>query len=346
MAHSTANLQPDMASFDLDGTHYDIGVRIGRASSPLVMPSWWPEPPPLDFALACAQTIGAAHAPLLEELYGYADGQAIEYETLLRVICRQRLGGPMRMPMVIPEQGGCTSVAWRTPEGRVMVGRNYDFHNVQRVRQRIRLHPDGARPSVGMRGSVPGGRYDGVNDAGLFVSLHVVLSDRVEAPRPGLPFHLIPRILLETCATREEALREIMIMPHLHSFNYLIADLEGFCCVECHHERVRIVYPEDDVLAVGNFYRHPDMATLQKRRQQTVSRARVAYLESKAWQRKAENAWDALQRALRDHEVGVCGHSGGHTTLWSCIADLSSKRIAYTSGAPCKDDYAPIPWPA
>ena len=51
-----------------------------------------------------------------------------------------------------------------------------------------------------MRGSVPAGRYDGVNDAGLFVCLHVVLADEPNIARPGVPFHLIPRILLEACA--------------------------------------------------------------------------------------------------------------------------------------------------
>ena len=32
-----------------------------------------------------------------------------------------------------------------------------------------------------MRGSVPAGRYDGVNDAGLFVCLHVVMARQPDA---------------------------------------------------------------------------------------------------------------------------------------------------------------------
>ncbi len=344
----------DTTAFDLRGSHYEIGVANGQGSAPLALPTWWPEPPPLDFARACEQEIVALDAPLIEELHGYADGQGQPYEQLLQVICRPRLGGRIRTGSVppippIPEQGGCTGIAWRTTTGLILVGRNYDFYPVQRIRQRIRLHPDAGRATLGMRGSVPAGRYDGVNDAGLFVSLHVVLTDRVHPPRPGVPFHLIPRILLEMCRTMDEVITQIMRMAHLHSFNYLIADPVGFCCVECHPDRVRIVYPGDarlNILAVGNFYRHPDMRPLQNRREQHISRQRVAYLESGVWQdQQLSRSWTTTQAAMQDHTAAVCGHTGGHTTLWSCVADLTEKRIAYTLGAPCCEPYSGIRWP-
>src|SRR5258708_4591375 len=259
----------DTTAFDMQGSHYDIGLAIGQGSRPFTLPAWWHEPPPLAFAQACAREIAALHPLLTDEIHGHADGQHQSYNEILRLICRQRLGG--RSVSVAPERGGCTRVAWSAPNGHVMVGRNYDFHTVQRIRQRIRLRPDGSRPTVGMRGSVPAGRYDGVNDAGLFVCLHVVLSDQPQNVRPGVPFHLIPRIVLETCSTLREALDLITMTPHLHSFNYLIADPDGFAVVECHADRLRIRHPEGDVLACGNFYHHPDMSPLHKRQQHLVS---------------------------------------------------------------------------
>ena len=333
----------DTTTFDLEGSHYDIGLAIGQASPPFLLPGRWPEPPPLSFAEACAREIAALHPLLMDEIRGHADGQSESFNEILRIMCRHRLGG--RIVPVVPEQGGCTSVAWRAPNGHVLVGRNYDFHSVQRIRQRIRLHPDGSRPTIGMRGSVPVGRYDGVNDAGLFVCLHIVLSDQSTLQRPGIPFHLVPRILLETCATVHEALDLITMMPHLHGFNYLIADPKNFVAVECHAERLRILYPEADVLAIGNFYQHPDMAPLQRRRQQIVSRQRVTFLDSGSWQRNDLEPWENLQVAMRDHGTMVCGHNGGHTTLWSAIADLTARRIAYTLGAPCCTPYADVLWP-
>src|SRR5258706_11670958 len=222
----------DTTTFIVGGSYCDLGFAIGQASPPFLPPGRWPEPPPLSFAEACAREIAALHPLLMDEIRGHADGQSESFNEILRIMCRHRLGG--RIVPVVPEQGGCTSVAWRAPNGHVLVGRNYDFHSVQRIRQRIRLRPDGSRPTVGMRGSVPAGRYDGVNDAGLFVSLHVVLSDQPRTTRPGVPFHLIPRILLEQCENLREALDLITIMPHLHSFNYLIVDPNSFAVVECH----------------------------------------------------------------------------------------------------------------
>jgi predicted choloylglycine hydrolase len=330
----------DTTVFDLSGSHYDIGVFIGQHSERFSLPSWWPEPPPLSFADACAREISVMHPLLLDEIQGHADGQHQPYEDILRLICRQRLGG--RIPHV-PEQGGCTSFAWSAPNGHILVGRNYDFHNIQRIRQRIQLRPDGSHPTVGMRGSVPAGRYDGVNVAGLFVCLHVVLSEKPETLRPGIPFHLVPRILLETCKSVKEALDLIMIMPHLHSFNYLLADPTGFVAVECHADRLRIVRPQGDILAVGNFFRHPDMAFLQRKRQQVVSRRRVAYLESGDLQ--DGDPWTALQQTMQNHESQLCGHEGGHTTLWSAVADLTARRVGYTVGAPCCNAYQEVPWP-
>jgi hypothetical protein len=344
----------DTTTFDLAGSHYDIGVKIAQRSPAFVLPSWWPEPPSLDFAEACAREIAALHPMLLDEIHGHADGQTLSYNELLRIICRQRLGGRSvpalttrhSDPPVAPEAGGCTSAAWFSPEGHVIIGRNYDFHEVQRIRQRTRLKPDGSRPTVGMRGSVPAGRYDGVNDAGLFVCLHIVLSEQPKLIRPGVPFHLIPRLLLETCSTVREALDMITAIPHLHSFNYLVADTHTFAVVECHADRLRIRYPDGAVLACGNFYRHPDMLPLTGRRQQLVSRQRVTYLESNIWQQhEAESSLDVMRRIMSDHEALVCGHSGGHTTLWSTVADLTDKRVMYTLGAPCSAPYVEIAWP-
>lgn len=332
---------PDTSTFDLSGTHYEIGYHIGQRSELFTLPAWWPEPPSLNFAHACAREITAFHPNLLDELYGHADGQEQDYDHLLRILCRYRLGG---RPVSVPEQGGCTSLAWRAPDGHLLVGRNYDFYPVQRIRQRIRLAPQGTYPTVGMRGSVPCGRYDGVNHAGLFCSLHIVLAERMDTVQPGIPFHLIPRIVLETCTNVTEAINVLLDMPHIHSFNYLVADAEQCAVVECHSGRVRIVYPEDGLLTVGNFYQHPDMQPLQRNRRQQYSRDRIAYLRSRTWVR--DDSWQSIQTALTDHTAHVCGHTGGHTTLWSAMADLTTRRIAYTTAAPCHVPHADVEWPA
>jgi predicted choloylglycine hydrolase len=337
------SFQIDYRSFTLRGNHYDIGHRLGCKSPQFHVPSWWPLPPNLDFAEACAREIALIHPPLLDEMQGYADGQGQPYEDFLRVICRRRLSG--RIPRA-QETGGCTSFVWRADDGHIMVGRNYDFHPMQRVRQQIHNFPDDGYSSIGMRGSVPVGRYDGVNSQGLFVSLHIVMSDPPHDPRPGIPFHLIPRLLLETCATAKEAINALMLMPHLHSFNYLVADADQFAVVETHHDRARIVYPtDDDLLIVGNFYQHPQMAVFTGSRKQTVPRRRAAFL-NEFLRQQHKDAWQATQSALRDRTAPVCGVEGQHTTLWSCVVDLTARRLAYARGNPLETDYEELSWGA
>lgn len=330
----------DTQTFDLRGAHYDLGVAQGARTARFESPAWWPPPPDLDFAYACAAIVGAVHAPLLDELRGYADAQQLPYAELLRGLCRLSLrlrarGTPAAAATPLFPEGGCSSYARRDADGHMRAGHNYDFYPFQRVRQRIRLAPDLGRPSVGMRGSVPAGRYDGVNDVGVFISLHVVLSDEPAQARPGVPFHLLPRLILETCASTRAAVDTLTRLPHLNPFNYLIADASGDCAVvEAHPSRVRVRWPDGPAPAIAatNHYEHPDMRPLQRGRKLGGSQARLQALAQGA--------------PLTDHAAPLCGHAGGLTTLWSLQADLTARTVAVANGAPCQTAYTPVPWPS
>lgn len=337
----------DYQSFDLAGPHYDLGRAQGARTERFGIPAWWPAPPPLAFARDCAWQIAEIHAPLLEELQGYADAQGLPFNDVLRGVCRQsmrvRSMPALRASTPTYPEGGCSSFAVAGVDGHVRVGRNYDFHPVQQVRQRLRLRPAQGRPSLGMRGSVPGGRYDGVNDLGLFICLHVALSDEPAQPRPGLPFHLVPRLVLETCATTQQAVDLLTHARHLHPFNYLVADAAGeLAVVEAHPEAVRVAQAGDDFVAATNHYRHPDLARYQHGRKLTHSQRRLAGLYA---QRDELRQGSDITPALCDHASGLCGHAGGHTTLWSLRADLTARTISYARGAPCETSFEPVAWP-
>lgn len=340
-------MDADYQTLDLSGPHYQLGLAQGAHTERFAVPAWWPAPPELAFAAECAAHIADIHPPLLDELRGYADGQHLPYTELLRGVCRRsmRLRAPYA-PIVYPE-GGCSSFAFVDVAGHVRVGRNYDFHPIQRVRQRVRLKPEVGRPSVGMRGSVPGGRYDGVNDAGLFICLHVALSVEPADLQPGIPFHLLPRLVLETCATTREAVDLLTRVRHLHAFNYLIADASGdLAVVEAHHLRIRVLEPsvaQDGIspknfIACTNHFRHPEMLEFQRHRKLTHSHQRLGFLYQQA------NLTPHCS-LLTDHPSNLCGHSGGHTTLWSLTADLSARTLAYAKGPPCETGYENVSWP-
>ncbi len=319
---------------DLAGSPREVGELLGRLSPLFRRPPWWPPAPDLEFAEACRRLVGRWHPSLLEEYEGYAAAQGLDPAFLWQQVCRTSLRA---------RSFACSAVAWRDREGRMWVGRNYDFMPIQRIRDLVRLHPPEGFASIGMMGSVPGGRYDGVNEAGLFVSLHAVMADE-PPPRPGIPFHLIPRILLECCRSAEEAVEMLLRMPHILPLNFLVADPRCGYAVEVHPTAVAVRELQGDVLAVTNHYEHHRMRPLQGRRDLRFSMRRKERLER--WIEAGEGEpQERLREALSDHEAPLCGHRPSFTTLWSAIAALHGRSIEYAFGPPCRTPFRSFPWP-
>jgi hypothetical protein len=60
---------------------------------------------------------------------------------------------------------------------------------------------------------------------------------------------------------------------------------------------------------------------------------------------EASDPWSTAKGILTDHEVALCDHTEGAATLWSMLADLTKRRLAYSLGAPCRNQYKETPWP-
>jgi hypothetical protein len=60
---------------------------------------------------------------------------------------------------------------------------------------------------------------------------------------------------------------------------------------------------------------------------------------------EAAERWETGACMLLDHDAPMCGHTDGVATLWSMIADLANHRLAYSLGAPCRNEYQDMPWP-
>ncbi|WP_322802512.1 C45 family peptidase [Thermoflexus sp.] len=328
------NLPAPYRFLELTGTHRAIGEAMGHLDPPFRRPPWWPSPPDPELAEACRRLVARWHPPLIEEYEGYAAAQGLDSRFLWQQVCRTS----MRARLF-----ACSAVAWWSPEG-VWVGRNYDFQPIQRRRDLIGLRPEGGMASLGMMGSVPGGRYDGVNEAGLFVSLHAVMADE-PPPRPGIPFHLVPRILLERCRSAGEAVELLLRMPHMLPMNFLIADpREGFA-VEVHPLGVAVRAPENGILTVTNHYDHPALRAYHGPRDLRFSIRRKEQLVKRIASAGAP-PWERLRQALSDHEAPVCGHRPGFATLWSVIAGLHQRTVEYAFGPPCQTPFHRFPWPA
>jgi hypothetical protein len=283
------------------------------------------------FLHGCAEAVCALAPQLWAELAAFAVARGLPPERGLFV-----RGG------ALPH--GCSAVAWRTVDGRVLAGRNYDFYERMPTRHLLRTQPERGYCHLGMNGGLVGGRYDGVNERGLFVALHKVMAERRDPVAPGVPFHLVLRLALELCADAYEAVGLIAGMRHIASFNYTVADAGGnLFALECFPgERVR-VRRAARVIAVANHYTSPALAPRQGGRPLDGSRARVARLRQVA--EATGEPWAATADALRDHTSGVCAHKEFGATLWSGLFDLTQRRAAYAFGAPCQVAYSDEGWP-
>lgn len=345
---------PDYRYFDLRCSHHELGYELGSAD-PLFRPqSWWAPPPDAAFADACASVVAALHRPLMEELSGYAEAQREDAREVWRACCRVNLKARIRASSgaVVDGPGeGCSTFWWRGADYTI-AGRNYDYSRGQARRQRIRFQPVGQTgfASIGARGSVPCGRYDGVNARGVWVSLHVVMTDTpgMDETPPGVPFHLVGRLALELCDTARAARDLLLSIPHLSSLCYLVADANEAFVIEADPRRVRALDPslagEDGAVSVANHFRHPDMRPLQSQRPFEHSQRRCAFLR----QGPGPGArWDEARAlalaSLSDQSVPVCGRSGWMETLWSAVADLRDGRIWYAAGRPDVTPFETLP---
>jgi hypothetical protein len=330
----------DYRLLDLAGTHYEIGYQMGCVTPLREVESWRDRETELEFAHACAQVAGRLHAPLLDEVRGYAAAQGRPWEDVLP-----------QFSLNLPEGSlsACTTFVCRLPGcGHVIAGRNYDFLYSQRQRYLRRLTPAGYPASLGTQAGLIGSCYDGVNSHGLYGALHLIRAETPEQVPPGVPFTLVLRIALETCRTAREAAELLYHMPHLFPFNYVVADADEMLAVEVYPGRVRVRRPAGDCLVVTNYYRLAELRPLQGRRRLEAQEDRVRWLETHIARDGVNDAgegWAWAQRLLRDHSVPVCHHRPTQATVWSVVADLTARRIAYCLGAPCRNEFTEYAWP-
>lgn len=103
--------------------------------------------------------------------------------------------------------------------------RNYDFHPKTYEGRFVMFQPPASKgyATIGASQRIVG-RADGMNEEGLTVGYNFV--NRRNGGDGFIPT-IITRMLLEQCATNEEAIALIKKVPHRHSFNYVLADKFG-----------------------------------------------------------------------------------------------------------------------
>ncbi len=293
----------------------------------------------LRFAKQCEEVVGQYAPELLYEIRSLAEAAEIDYEALAALI--------LTAPFDPDDVPSCSVVAVtpeRTMDGRPIVGRNYDyFYDVSKKgATTYRTYPEGRYASLG-NCDIWVGRADGLNEAGLFVGTAGIFFPGL---KPGLPFWLLVRLLLDRCATVDEGLALLQSVPHARSWAYLLADCSSKAVVvEATIERMELRHPEDGLLVMTNHtvcpalagkehFVPPDSHPRYNRLRELLGGNRVIDDE-------------VMKQALRDHKGLVCSH-GAHFperkfgTIWSVVGHPGERKLDIAEGHPCRARYRTV----
>ena len=333
-----------MYRIKLSGTYYEMGLEHGRSLREVGFSLPPPEKKTLHFAKRCEEIIGQYMPELLDEIRGVADGAEIDYDTIMTLTTTA--------PFDPDEMPGCSIVAVmpeRTVDGRTIIGRNFDmFEDVSKEgATTYRTYPEGHYASVG-NCDIWVGRWDGLNEAGLFTGATALCLPSPKPPLPGPVGWFTGRYMLDRFAAVDEAVEFIRSLPSTGSGGRLIADSSGRAVViESSAEGREIRYPEDGLLILTNHAVCPAFAGKDRDSEGYAdSRARYTQFYELLHGTKVIGV-RKVKNAMSDHEVGVCSHkvdSSGRkdSTIWSVVARPGKREVDIAEGHPCRVKYRTV----
>jgi len=260
-----------------------------------------------------AQAALCTYAPnIWEELHGLADGLKIPLERAAAEYSNSRLRFPSR---------GCSSVMTKA-----FYGRNYDYSPRRYDPILVAIQPKGVHASLALSDRFTG-RVDGMNEHGLCVGLHFV---NFKPVRPGLVCILIVRMVLDQCATTQEAVRLLTRIPHGQPFNYSVLDTTGAAAV-VEASPLATSVRDGRQLACTNHFQIAKLGRYNRRN--AGSHRRLRPLET--WAR-AELSPEQLFVALNHAGSPVFDHAyrSGSGTLHTFVCEPAGGGLAQRSSLP------------
>jgi len=328
----------------LEGSYYEIGGQMGTALEGLRVPQADEET--LTLALGCEAVVADTYPALLDKVEGMIDGGKLARNDFKALFYARDSSG----------QIGCTNLAVLpscTADDSLIVGVNYDwFYHAREWRELREMKPQRARRSLRVTHHWAGSP-GGLNEAGLGVFLSVL--PRRQNTGPGLTWHLIMDIMLDTCRYVREACDLVASVPHLSAFNYLIVDALGEAAVaEALPGGVAFREAENGFLLATNHLpgREEPEAQLSEGGRRRQERSVARYEKVTAWCSEMAGHVDepAIRELLRDHEAPIC--RGNHDppekgtafddvfgTIWSLTGRPAGRELHVAWGHPCRSEY-------
>jgi len=327
-----------------EGSYYDVGLQMGAALGTLRLPQ--ADEKMVTLARSCEAVVGETYPPILAKVEGIIEGGKLDARDFKAFFYARDAFPHM----------GCTNLAVMpsyTRNGSLIVARNYDWYYYSKEwRELRRIAPEGAFRSLSVTHHWAGSP-DGINARGLGVFLAVL--PRQEPIGPGLQWHLVTDILLDTCQDVAEACDFIATVPHLSAFNYLVADAQGQAAVaEVLPTGVTMREPDDGFILATNHLPGREVPEEKlssedaRRQRRSLRRYRRAREVMRAKQGQVDEGM--IKDLLGEHEAPIC--RGNHDppedgtafddvfgTIWSLIARPGKRELLLAWGHPCRSEY-------
>lgn len=205
-----------MSNFTVDilqirDSSYNIGLKMGREvrNNPILKTLESITKPEIDYDnLKAIYSTFAPH--LLDELEGLSQGLEIPLNKAASLLSGYDVPKTEAM--------GCSAII--TKEFYV---RNYDFSPDLYDGLFSLIQPDTAFATAGYNLQILG-RHDGVNQEGLVAGLHFVSNNDYTK---GIAAWTAIRMLLDSCATTDDAINMLKEIPHAACYNFSLGDIQG-----------------------------------------------------------------------------------------------------------------------
>lgn len=198
------------------GSHYDFGRMQGELllETPIIEnreKQWKIRRPRFQIHVRETKEVISRFAPQIwDELLGLQDALKWDMERVLKEF------GGYRLEYV---KSGCS--IYTTSDYMI---RNYDYHpKTYEGRYTVFQPEDRGYAIIGPSQRITG-RMDGMNEQGLAIGYNFMHRKK---PGDGFICHMIARLVLETCASVDEAVDLLKEIPHRHSFSYIVLDPSG-----------------------------------------------------------------------------------------------------------------------
>ncbi len=340
----------------LAGTDREIGRDLALAARAVHGEAAGPTPAPDRTVQRVRRRWFDQHHPVLaERMLGVADAFGVDADDdRFDLAWLATYAGP----------AGCSTVVYPgsgTKDGHTLLARNFDFPTATIDELRglparpgtrrlaadpwiVELHPEGGLASVVIGIMDLLGGMDGVNEAGLAVSL--LADNESPAPEPvgervqvGLSEQQVVRYLLDTCTTAAEAKEALLLAKHYYAFvpcHFVVADRTGASFVWEHspgHNHEHVVVPDPATagrLVCTNhlLHRWPDAADLPEE-DGTLGTAALTYTRWRSLDAATGDGAVVDRDDIREQFRAVRFEAPleGGRTYWHAIYDLEDAAV-------------------